>query len=298
MIGRRRSTRTRVHPVNRDGHAIGLDIGATSVRAAILAFGATGTQPSVTVHGVGSVPLRAGAVINGVVMDPGAVTDALKTLWTTGGFNCKRVILGVANPQVVVRPLEIPDLTDAQRAKALPFQARDLIALPLDQVILDYAQVGPPDPRTGTVSGLLIATPRVPVLAAVEAIEKAGLRVARVDLASFGALRSIADQHLGVQAVIDVGAHLTSIVIHHHGVPRLVRTIARGGEELTEQLAERLNLTLDGRRATQAGRRPDRRRRGRRRAAGRPCDRCWPRSAARSTTSAPATTTPGWSGSR
>ncbi len=48
-----------------------------------------------------------------------------------------------------------------------------------------------------------------------------------------------------MQAVVDVGAHLTSIVIHHHGVPRLVRTVARGGEELTEQLAERLNLTLE-----------------------------------------------------
>ncbi len=162
------------------------------------------------------------------------------------------MILGVANPQAVVRPLQIPNLSAAQRAKALPFQAREIIALPLDEVILDYAQVGAPDPVTGMVSGLLIATPRGPVLAAVDAVEKAGLKVARVDLASFGALRSIADEHLGVQAVIDVGAHLTSIVIHHHGVPRLVRTVARGGDELTEQLAEKLSLSGRGSRVPQA----------------------------------------------
>jgi type IV pilus assembly protein PilM len=155
------------------------------------------------------------------------------------------VILGVANPQVVVRPLQIPNLNAQQRAQALPFQAREIIALPLDEVILDFAQVGDADPGTGMVAGLLIATPRGPVLTAVEAVEKAGLRVARVDLSSFGALRSIGDDHLLVQAVIDVGAQLTSIVIHDHGVPKLVRTLGRGGQELTDLLVERMDLTFE-----------------------------------------------------
>jgi type IV pilus assembly protein PilM len=95
------------------------------------------------------------------------------------------------------------------------------------------------------VSGLLIATPRRPVLAAVEAVERAGLTVVRVDLSSFGALRAIADEHLAVEAVIDFGAQLTSIVIHNQGVPQLVRTLARGGQELTDLLAERLGVTTD-----------------------------------------------------
>jgi type IV pilus assembly protein PilM len=115
----------------------------------------------------------------------------------------------------------------------------------MDEVILDYVQLGDPDQATGLVSGLLIASPRRPVLAAVEAIERAGLTVARVDLSSFGALRSIADEHLAVQAVIDVGAHLTSIIIHNHGVPQLVRTLARGGQQLTDALAESLELDQD-----------------------------------------------------
>jgi len=232
-------------PVNRNGHVIGLDLGATSIRAAILALSTKGERLSVTLHDVGSVALPAGAIVNGAVTEQAVVTQALQQLWATNGFKGQRVILGVANPQVVVRPLQIPNLNAQQRAKALPFQAREIVALPLDEVILDYAQVGDPDPKTGMVSGLLIATPRRPVLAAVEAVERAGLRVARVDLSSFGALRSIGDEHLVVQAVIDLGAHLTSIVIHDHGVPKLVRTLARGGQELTDLLVENLNLTLE-----------------------------------------------------
>ncbi|MEO5832173.1 MAG: type IV pilus assembly protein PilM [Nakamurella sp.] len=245
MRGRQRSAARR-QPVNTDGHAIGLDIGATAVRAAVLALSDSGgPHPTVTAHGIGSVPLPPGAVVNGAVVEPAVVTQALKSLWDTYNFNCRRVILGTAHPQSVVRALQIPNLNAQQRAKALPFQAREIIALPLDEVILDYAQVGEPDPKTGMVSGLLIATPRRSVLAAVDAVERAGLRVARVDLSSFGALRSIADEQLEVQAVIDVGAHLTSIVIHHLGVPKLVRTVARGGQELTDLLAENLNLSLE-----------------------------------------------------
>jgi len=234
--------RARAQPVNGDGHAVGLDLGATSIRATVLALNTKGGRPSATAHGMGSVPLPFGAIVNGAVMDQAVVTEALQQLWAVNGFKCQKVILGVANPQVVVRPLQIPNLNAQQRAKALPFQAREIIALPLDEVVLDYAQVGEPDPATGMLSGLLIAAPRRPVLAAVEAVERAGLRVARVDLSSFGALRSIADEDHLVQAVIDVGAQLTSIVIHDHGVPQLVRTLARGGQELTDLLTEKLGL--------------------------------------------------------
>ncbi len=240
-----RSTTSRSPVICRDGHAIGLDLGATCVRAAVLSLGADNGRPSVAIKAVASMALPPGAVVDGSVGEQAVVTRALKKLWDTKGFDCRSVILGLAGPQVVVRPLQIPNLTAQQRAQALPFQAREIIALPLDEVILDYVQVGHPDPITGMLNGLLIATPRRPVLAAVEAVERAGLKVVRVDLASFGALRSIADEAMTIQAVIDVGAHLTSIVIHDHGVPQLARTLAHGGQELTESLVDLLDVSFE-----------------------------------------------------
>ena len=234
-----------IGPVNTGGHAIGLDIGATSVRATVLAPGTVDGRPSVTIHGIGDIALPAGAVVNGVVTDPAALTRALKQLWNDQKFRHDHVILGVANPQVVVRAMQIPNLPPDQRAKALPFQARDVVALPIDQVILDFVALGPNDADANMIDGLLVATPREPVLAAVAAVERAGLHVARVDLSAFAALRSIAEGQLAVEAVIDLGAHLSTIVIHDRGVPRLVRSLARGGQELTERVADRLSLSGD-----------------------------------------------------
>jgi type IV pilus assembly protein PilM len=229
--------------VNADGHAIGLDLGSTCVRAAILAPGTQEGRPSVTVHGLGQVDLPEGAVVNGVVANQAVVTEALRTLWKINGFECRHVILGMASQQIVVRDMTIPNLSPDQRAKALPFQAREIVALPMDQVLLDFAPLGEPDPATNLISGLLVATPRQPVLAAVAAVERAGLKVARVDLSTFASLRSIADERLAVEAVLDLGAQLTSIVIHNQGIPKVVRTVPRGSRDLTDALADKMGMS-------------------------------------------------------
>jgi type IV pilus assembly protein PilM len=232
----------KVGVVNADGHAIGVDIGARSVRAAVLAPGTLAGRPSVTVHGLAEVALPPGAVVNGVVSDQGAVTRALQTLWETNKFECRSVIVGITNQQVVVRDLVLPNLPPEQMAKALPFQAREIVPIPLDQALLDFTPLGPPDPHADTITGLLVAAPRDPVRAAVQAVERAGLRVARVDLSSFAVLRSIADERLAVEAVIDIGAHLTSVVIHNQGIPKVVRAVPRGGQELTDLLVAKLGI--------------------------------------------------------
>jgi type IV pilus assembly protein PilM len=227
-----------------DGHAIGLDIGATAVRAAVINVRSRDGETRATSESVVGMPLSPGVVSHGMVLDPAALTDALTKLWRTHGLKCRNVILGVANPQVLVRGMTMPNLGAEQRAQALPFQAKDVVALPLDEVILDFAPLGAADPETNMVDGLLVASPRQPVIETVAAVEQAGLNVVRVDLASFAVLRSTAEQNVDVGAVIDFGAHLTTIVIHQGGVPKLVRTLSRGGEELTNALATKLEITV------------------------------------------------------
>jgi type IV pilus assembly protein PilM len=244
MAERRRAQKPRKHRhvglaktgvLNTDGHAIGIDLGATAVRAAIISPGTINGRPSVTVHGLGQVDLPPGAVVS----DQAAVTRALKTLWETNKFECRNVIVGITNQQVVVRDITLPNLPADRLTKALPFQAREIVPIPLDQALLDFTPLGEPDAASDTISGVLVAAPRSPVVSAVQAVERAGLRVARVDLSSFALLRSIAGGDVSVEAVIDIGAHLTNIVIHNHGVPKVVRAVPRGGSEWTDLLVSK-----------------------------------------------------------
>jgi type IV pilus assembly protein PilM len=65
-----------------------------------------------------------------------------------------------------------------------------------------------------------------------------------VDLTAFAVLRSLADSDdLGMgstmEALVDVGARVTNIVVHEGGVPRFVRILLMGGADVTDALAER-----------------------------------------------------------
>ena len=112
---------------------IGLDIGSTAVRAAELT---EGSPPSVV--RAAQVPLAAGAVENGEVKDIEAVSEALRELWSRGGFKSKKVWMGVGNQRVVVREISLPWLPEKELRQSLGFQVQEFIPMPVDEAVLDY----------------------------------------------------------------------------------------------------------------------------------------------------------------
>jgi type IV pilus assembly protein PilM len=225
--------------------AIGLDIGTSGVRAAELSFG----KGQVTLEKFGQVALPAGAVRDGEVIDPDAVAVAIKQLWTHTKFTSKKVIIGVANQKVVVRQVDLPWLPLEELRKSLAFQVQDFVPMPVEQAVLDFHPVDELTAENGSrvLRGLLVAASRDMVNASLQAVQKAGLSPVMVDLTSFAVIRSLADtDHLGmgseVEALVDVGARVTNIVVHQGGVPRFVRILLMGGQDVTDAVADRMGV--------------------------------------------------------
>ncbi|MGI5181459.1 type IV pilus assembly protein PilM [Dactylosporangium sp. CA-152071] len=219
---------------------IGLDIGTTSIRAAET----SNSKDGPVISNFGHILLGPGVVQSGAVQDEHAVTTALKQLWSTHRFRSRKVALGVTHQQVVVRETSVANLPAKEMRKALPFQVRDALPLPPEKSLIDFYPLEDPG-SADTVRGLLIAAPKEPVLAAIRAVEAAKLHVARVDLASFALLRAASRLDEQVEALVDIGAHATSVVVHHDGEPLIVRTIPRGGNEITRTVADRLDVPLE-----------------------------------------------------
>jgi type IV pilus assembly protein PilM len=225
--------------------AIGLDIGTSGVRAAELSFGKSG----VTLERFGQVAVPEGAVRDGEVVDARAVGDAIKQLWSATRFGHKKVVLGVANQRVLVRQVDLPYMPAADLRKALPFQVQDFLPMPVDQAVLDFhiLQTITDPGGTRALRGLLVAASRDTVLANVQCAEGAGLRVCMVDLTSFAVLRSIGtrtDLDVQTEALVDIGARVTNIVVHSDGVPLFVRILLMGGQDITDSVSERLGVPL------------------------------------------------------
>lgn len=226
------------------GTAIGLDIGTSVVRAAELSF----RRGRAVLDRIGQVVLPEGAVRDGEVVNEDVVVDALKHLWAAAGFRHKQVTLGVANQRVVVRQIDLPWMERAELRSSLTYHIADILPFAVEDAVHDFLPLGDVmDGNDRKLRGLLVAASRDSVLANVRCAERAGLMVKGVDLTSFAVLRSLGRQTelaVGTEALIDIGAKVTNIVVHSAGSPKFVRILVMGGQDVTDVIAEDLGVEL------------------------------------------------------
>jgi type IV pilus assembly protein PilM len=227
---------------------IGLDIGSTAVRAVELAGG--GGKPNLL--RIAQQPLPPGAVAGGEIRDPGLVADAIRELWHMGKFKSRQVVLGVGNQRVVVREVTVPWLEEKELRESLPFQVREFVPIPIEEAILDYQVVEEFELEGRHMVRLMLAAAhKGMVQRMVEAVEAARLQAVGVDLVPFAIVRSAGsngdrllqeDADLSDEAVVDIGAEVSSICVHSHGHPRFVRMVSWGGRNVTAAIARSLGL--------------------------------------------------------
>ncbi|MET1012662.1 MAG: type IV pilus assembly protein PilM [Actinomycetota bacterium] len=224
---------------------IGLDVGSTAVRAAELA---EGSPP--TVVRAAQVPLPAGAVENGEVREVEAVSEGLRELWTRGGFKSRKVWMGVGNQRVVVREIALPTMPEKELRQSLGFQVQEFIPMPVDEAVLDYHLI-----EELEVDGrqmlrlLLVAAQKAMVDTLVTSATNAKLEPMGLDLVPFAMVRAVGAtgagmelERTGDEAVVDVGAHVTNIVVHAAGETRFVRILPSGGRDITVAIARGLTV--------------------------------------------------------
>ena len=227
---------------------IGVDVGSTAVRVAEVAAG----DIPVVVRAA-QVPLPPGVVEAGEVRQPEAVAEALRELWSKSGVKSKQVHLGVGNQRVVVREVALPWLPEKELRETLGFQVQEFIPMASDEAVLDFDPLGEMDQGgRRMVRILLVAAHRPMVNALVEAALAAKLDPQGIDLTPFAVIRAVGtgDEGLdldssGDEAIVDIGAQVTSICVHDRGVTRFVRMLPSGGRDITLALASGLSVDED-----------------------------------------------------
>ena len=224
---------------------IGVDVGSTAVRVAEVAAG----DIPVIVRAA-QVPLPPGVVEAGEVRQPEAVAEALRELWSKSGVKSKQVHLGVGNQRVVVRELALPWLPEKELRDTLGFQVQEFIPMASEEAVLDFDPLGEMDQGgRRMVRILLVAAHKPMVNALVEAALAAKLDPQGIDLTPFAVIRAVGagDDGLdldssGDEAIVDIGAQVTSICVHDRGVSRFVRMLPSGGRDITLALASGLGV--------------------------------------------------------
>lgn len=224
---------------------VGVDITSTAVRAVEV----SDPDRKPTVLRYFEIPLPEGAVSRGEVIETNTVAQALRQLWSRGGFKSKDVVLGMGNQRVLARDMTVPKVSLRRIRESLPFEVQDMLPVPVADALLDFYPVAEVQGEHGpVVHGLLIAAVKAAVLGNVAATEKAGLNTVDVDLIPFALTRALVSRQgiAGTVGLIDIGANTTTVVIARDGVPQFVRIIPTGGDDITHAVRAGLETDLAG----------------------------------------------------
>jgi type IV pilus assembly protein PilM len=223
---------------------IGLDVGSGLVKAVVIDH----SGPSPELVKVVITPLTDTAIVEGEVMDPGLVTDAIRQTLEATGVKTKSLVTAVGGRDVIVKKISIERVKEAQARELMRWEAEQHVPFDMDSVELDF-QILDPDGDGLDMSVLLVAAKRELVESKRALLEDAGFPPSVIDVDAFALHNAFEanypDAMRGTVALINIGNEQTNLNILDDGVPILTRDLALGTRRFREDMQREHGLGVD-----------------------------------------------------
>lgn len=224
---------------------IALDIGGSSM----VAMEVGGNVDRLKLRGCWEWPLSEGLVVDGEIVDGDLFARELRAFAGASKLRNRSVHVSVSNQKVIVRNVEMPDMTEEELRGAIEFQAQDYIPIPVEEAVIDFHVVGKRTNAEGASRQevLLVAAQRSMISTLHTAIKQAGLRVAGIDVSSMALVRALvppapflaAGGQGGVcRGIVDIGSSVTTLVIALENVVKFTRVINFSSDRFARVLGE------------------------------------------------------------
>jgi type IV pilus assembly protein PilM len=222
---------------------VGLDIGSGLIKVVAIDHS---KEPVLTKVGV--APVLQDAIVEGEIMDPGVVGDAIRSAFEAAGLKQKRVVAAVGGRDVIVKKIQVDRMKEADAADVVRWEAQQHVPFDIEGVQLDF-QVLDPEGEGVQMDVLLVAAKRELVDNRAALLTDAGLDPVIVDVDAF-ALHNAFEVNYpeameGVAAMIHVGHEVTNVNILQDGVPLLTRDLSVGTRKFREDLQRERGMSVE-----------------------------------------------------
>ena len=223
---------------------VGLDIGSGLIKVAVIDH--SKREPELV--RVTVTPLLADAIVEGEVMDPGIVADAIRLALAEAGVKTKTVVTAVGGRDVIIKKIQIERVKEQQARELMRWEAEQHVPFDMESVELDF-QILDPEADGPEMSVLLVAAKRELVESKVRVLTDAGLAPSTVDVEAFALHNAFEinypDAMTGVVGLMNIGHDVTNINILDDGVPLLTRDLSVGTRRIREDLQRERGLSAD-----------------------------------------------------
>lgn len=232
----------------RDQRVIGLDVGSASVKLVQLRF--EKEQALLETYGeVALGPYQEAPIGKAVSLAEDRMGEVIRDVWQEAGAKSRKVIAGIPLRNSFVTFIDLPYMSEKELARAIPFEARKYVPLPLSEVELEWWPVSPlvnkEDEGLESVSVLLAAVQKETIEGYQRMIKKAQLSLAGFEIEIFSVARVAASAFRSSLIAVDIGATSTKIALIDRGSLRMTRAIGRGSQELTLALSHALGVDFE-----------------------------------------------------
>jgi type IV pilus assembly protein PilM len=250
---------------------LGIDIGAGGIK--LVEFRQVKSRPQL--HTYAFTDRKLDELGSGLLEDPRAAAELLKTMMKQAKTTTVRAVAGLPGASVFSTTMSVPATSGKELKRAIEWQARKLIPLPIEEMILDWRILASDKEKKGDAgasSGLMpkpekkqVFTKNEPIgppeLGGKEAMrvlltgaakqlvskyvtfaKAAGLELVALETEVFALIRALIGKDPSRVLLIDFGSVRTSLVVVEAGVPVLTRSITLGGVSITRAIAKSLGV--------------------------------------------------------
>ncbi len=215
--------------------SVGLDIGSGLIKLAVV--DRSSGEPELV--NVTTTPVLADAIVEGEIMDPGIIAEAIRGVMASAGVKQKDVNIAVGGRDVIIKKISVDRMKESDALEVVRWEAQQYVPFDIEGVEVDY-QVLDPDGDGLQMDVLLVAAKRELVENKISLLADAGLNAAAVDVDSFALHNAFALNHPdameGVAGLINIGNEITNVSFVIDGVPLLTRDLNFGTRKVREDL--------------------------------------------------------------
>ncbi len=221
----------------------GVDIGSAAVKVCKLQK----TGKGYTIMAVGSAALPEGSVEDGVLQEPEEVGKIIATLFNNLKIKNSKVGISISGYSVIVKKVNLEVMDQEELADYIRSEAEQYIPFDIDEVYLDFQDLKTSRENGERTDVMLVAAKKDVIDDYLDMLQEQKLKPVLVDVDGF-ALENIWETATGSTenvALIDIGASKMNINILSDGASVLARDVVVGSDQLTEQLANSLDVDFD-----------------------------------------------------
>jgi len=222
---------------------LGIDFGATGFKIVELAKGRT-DRLSLTNYVVAQT--KPDSNLNIAKIEADRAAELMLGIFSRAGIKTRDAVVSLSVGETFSTIISIPDMPEDELIKAIPFQAKKYVPIPIEEVVLDWSVVGefieqkPPvgatdsaapaenQEKTESVPGtpktlqvLIVAVPQEVIRRIAQIAKKTGLKVLAVEQEAFSIVRSLVGKDQGSYLITDLGQENIDLIVMDKGTIRL-----------------------------------------------------------------------------